>query len=33
MFAGITVAFLATALPLNLSLVCSEVSQNLTRGI
>jgi len=33
MFAGITVAFLATALPLNLCLVCSHVLRNLTREI
>jgi len=33
MFAGIPVAFLATALPFNLCLVCSEVLRNLTRGI
>jgi len=33
MFAGIPVAFLATALPFNLCLVCSQVLRNLTRGI
>jgi len=33
MFTGIPVAFLATALPFNLCLVCSEVLRNLTRGI
>jgi len=32
MFAGIPVAFLATALPFNLWLVCSHVLRNLTRG-
>jgi len=33
MFAGIPVAFLATALPFNLCLVYSQVLRNLTRGI
>ena len=33
MFAGITVAFLATALPFNLCLVCSHVLRSLTSGI
>ncbi len=33
MFAGITVAFLATALPFNLCLVYSHVLRNRTRGI
>jgi hypothetical protein len=33
MFAGIPVAFLATALPFSLCWVCSQVLRNLTRGI
>jgi hypothetical protein len=33
MFAGIPIAFLATALPFNLCLVCSQVLRNLTCGI
>jgi len=33
MFVGIPVAFLATALPFNLCLVCSQVLRNLTRGV
>ena len=32
MFAGIPIAFLATALPFNLCLVCSHVLRNLTSG-